>query len=545
MSQFCKSSRLQREEQKGRLGKSGSTSSSARQRGQRRRTATLYPRFGGSWYPLPVSPNPSSSRREERRQSFWVASTYFAEGFPYSIVNSVAEVVFKDLGSSLGAVGLTSLFHLPWNLKFLWAPVVERWGRLRSWILGLEGALAFTLAGIGFVIGRSEGAPSQESLGALAVLFLALAFFSATHDVAIDGHYLEALPPSAQARHVGLRVGAYKLSSLAARGPLLLVVQALGWAFGFWVMSAALLLLLGLHAWFLPRARARQDRSPQEVFTPSLFARVAHLGSKAFRWRLGFGLLGLSFLGWASARVSVVFAPLVWLRSLPLSLWVSVVLLLLLGVGMRFRERLSVLLGGRGALVEMTGRPRFGWALAFVITFRLGESFLQKMKWPFLSDVLGMSKGEYGVLNGTLGVLVSFGATYLGGRLIARDGLSRWFWPFIWAQNGSNLAYALLGEAPNLGGGLVLAGGVLLLEEFGSGLGTSILTVYLMRLCYGERKATQFALLTALMSLGFTFAGTVSGFVAELVGYTWFFVGSFILTWPMMLFARRIPTLEQ
>ena len=56
-----------------------------------------------------------------------MSSTYFAEGFPYSVVNNLVEILFKELGASLQLIGLTALFHLPWNLKFLWGPFLDEY----------------------------------------------------------------------------------------------------------------------------------------------------------------------------------------------------------------------------------------------------------------------------------------------------------------------------------------------------------------------------------------------------------------------------------
>jgi len=202
------------------------------------------------------------------------------------------------------------------------------------------------------------------------------------------------------------------------------------------------------------------------------------------------------------------------------------------------------------AFAALMSTPRMGWALAFVICFRTGESFLQKMKWPFFQQALEVSLSEYALLNGTLGAIAGFVGTFVGGALIARGGLKRWFWWFILAQNVPNLAYAGLAlVAPQLAQGGVhsglLAGSIICIDELGSGFGTAVLMVYLMRLCLPEHKATHFAVLTALMSLSFTFAGTVSGFIAEAVGYASFFALTFAATLPMTLLALVVPGLDE
>ena len=63
-----------------------------------------------------------------RNPLIWVNTTYFGEGYPYTIVHSLPEVLFKEMGASLEAIGLTSLFHTPWNLKFLWGHLLDEYG---------------------------------------------------------------------------------------------------------------------------------------------------------------------------------------------------------------------------------------------------------------------------------------------------------------------------------------------------------------------------------------------------------------------------------
>ncbi|NUN16339.1 MAG: hypothetical protein HUU55_22150 [Myxococcales bacterium] len=55
----------------------------------------------------------------DKRAFLGVSSTYFAEGSLYAVVHNIADVMSKELGTSLSVIGLTSLFYLPWNLKFL------------------------------------------------------------------------------------------------------------------------------------------------------------------------------------------------------------------------------------------------------------------------------------------------------------------------------------------------------------------------------------------------------------------------------------------
>ena len=71
-----------------------------------------------------------------RRKLAWIALLYFAEGLPFGIVKEVVPVYFKVSGVSLTEIGLASLLGLPWTLKVVWSPLVDRYGERRRWITG-------------------------------------------------------------------------------------------------------------------------------------------------------------------------------------------------------------------------------------------------------------------------------------------------------------------------------------------------------------------------------------------------------------------------
>ena len=79
-----------------------------------------------------------------------LTSLYFSQGLPFGFFTQALPVLLRQRGVDLGMIGLTSLLALPWALKFLWAPLVDRhWlpsiGRRRSWILPLQGLTAMAM----------------------------------------------------------------------------------------------------------------------------------------------------------------------------------------------------------------------------------------------------------------------------------------------------------------------------------------------------------------------------------------------------------------
>jgi MFS transporter, PAT family, beta-lactamase induction signal transducer AmpG len=497
-----------------------------------------------------AAPGPSEEpRATPRRRWFesphlWISATYFAEGFPYAVVNNLAEILFKQLGASLQVVGLTSLFHLPWNLKFLWGPLVDGYETKRRWLLATEVAIVAALVLVALLVAEAGAA-----LLPLAVGFLILALLSATHDIAIDGFYMEALDDADQSRFVGYRAAAYRIAVLVIGGPLVTLSAWLGWTLGLLITAVMMAALLGYHALALPRPE--QPRASWRKLAAALLSwRVLVLVLLA-------ALLVVLERGFAGSPVGAIgrALPLValerawtWLvggAAGPALLLLVALLVLIPIVRRRARARPA---GGWAYFESFTSfvaQPKVGVLLGFVLLFRTGESFLMKMRWPFFDDVVALPLESYGIINGTVGVLASFAATILGGRLIARDGLRRWIWPFVLAQNLLNLLYMGLALAPEPSAlPVYTVAGVIVAEHFGAGLGTAVFMVYLMRTCDPAHKAGHFAIVSALMSVSFTVAGVASGFLADALGFANYFGLTFLATVPGMLLIFFIPHLD-
>lgn len=468
----------------------------------------------------------------------WVTTTYFAEGFPYTIVNSAADALLTVMGTSLATLGLTTILHLPWNLKFLWGPFVDGFETKRRWLLATEVLLCIALAVLALVGGV------EASLAAVVAVFMVIAILSATHDIAIDGFYLEGLDAAGQSRFVGYRAAAYRLAMLAVNGPLLVLAAWYGWRLAWLAALVVMVALTTYHALALPRPEPRQRPASEllrRIARPRLLAWVAA--------GLALALAGHR-LGWADALARGLAAvPGLGVMSLPgwigLGLLLAVLLLLAtLGRVQRALRRTDSVYA-RSFLVFLS-KPRVRAVLAFVLLFRTGESFLQKMRWPFLHRQLGVDLDAYGFANGTVGLLATFAATLLGGYLIGRHGLRRFVWPFLLAQNVLNLLYAGLALWPHPEQiDLTVVTAVVTIEHFGAGLGTAVFMVYLMRCCDPEHKAAHMALLTALASVGFTLAGVASGALAEALGYGHYFVLTFLVTLPSMALVLVVPHLDR
>jgi len=162
-------------------------------------------------------------------------------------------------GMSLAGIGLASGASLPWVLKFLWAPLVDRLGSRRVWIRVCLGLLAATTAWL-------TGADPARHAGQLAALLLFYVTLSATQDIAIDAYTIE----TTHGRELGVansvRIGAYRGASFVSSALLVWVAAHFGWRAAF-VSGAALLGALALVTLVLPSPQ-RETAHPSTLAEP-------------------------------------------------------------------------------------------------------------------------------------------------------------------------------------------------------------------------------------------------------------------------------------
>lgn len=182
-------------------------------------------------------------------------------------------------------------------------------------------------------------------------------------------------------------------------------------------------------------------------------------------------------------------------------------------------------------------------SLAFILTYRLGESQLVKMASPFLLDSqaaggLNYSTEAVGTIYGTVGIIMLSIGGILGGILISRDGLKKWMFPMILALNVPNVLYALLALTNTTHIAAVV--GTVVIEQFGYGFGFAAFLVYLIYVAEGLSKTSHYALATGFMALGMMLPGMLSGYIQEWLGYDGFFIWVVLAALPVLVIVRYL-----
>lgn len=188
-------------------------------------------------------------------------------------------------------------------------------------------------------------------------------------------------------------------------------------------------------------------------------------------------------------------------------------------------------------------KPGIGIALAFILTYRLGESQLVKMTSPFLLDSpdkggLGYSTEQLGTIFGTAGVIFLSIGGILGGILISRDGLKKWMLPMVLSLNLPNILYAVLAITNTTNIYAVTA--TVIFEKFGYGFGFAAFLMYLIYIADGKSKTSHYAIATGFMALGMMLPGMVSGYIQQWLGYDGFFVWVVIAALPALFLLKFI-----
>lgn len=401
------------------------------------------------------------------------------------IVRILSSLYFTQLGVRELYLGYLNYLGLPWNLKFLWAPLIDGWWTKRSWQVAIQatlGALTFVVAYLSYLAGIASD--PQVYLGWIAAVFLVMAFVAATNDTAIDGYYLEALPSrEEQALFSGYRVLAYRLAMVFARSGLVGVVAwstskvvggapAFAWIPAFCTAGVILVLLSLLHAWILPHAESR------------------HVGA-----------IGAS----------------------------------------RLQHTLSVFKEGFRTYLA---QPRVGLILCFIVLYKLGDEVLFSMVTPFLMRELRITTEQYAWVAGIVGAAGTIAGAMLGGWWINRVGLRRALWPLSVLMNVNIWLYVWLSVAkpdPGTTWGIGAIAAIHGVEQVAAGLGSAALLVFLLSTCSKQYRATHYAVGSAIMSVPGTLIGGEAGRLVEVMGYTNLYILAFVLSLPGMCLIPFVP----
>jgi len=211
----------------------------------------------------------------------------FSCGLPLLLTISVLQAWMKEEGVDLAVIGMMALVGLPYTVKFLWAPLLDRYtlpflGRRRGWLLIAQLALALAIAGLGFT--NPANNPWMVAFSAFLVTF-----FSASQDIVVDAYRREDLTDQELGLGSSLYINGYRIGMLLASGGGLIMADYMSFSTVYLIM--ALGMLPGILATLLapePDTPAGIPRSLKDaVFNPL----VEYFSRNGALWILAFILL--------------------------------------------------------------------------------------------------------------------------------------------------------------------------------------------------------------------------------------------------------------
>jgi PAT family beta-lactamase induction signal transducer AmpG len=421
----------------------------------------------------------------------------FSAGLPLLLVLGTLSFRLREAGIDRSTIGYLSWVGLAYGFKWVWAPLVDRLpipvltralGRRRSWLLLSQTVI---VAGL---IGMATSDP-RLALGPIVWCALAVAFGSATQDIALDAFRIESANLDRQAALAASYQTGYRLAMIWAGAGVL------------WIA-------------------ARSEVAPA---VQAAGQALAQLGS-AYQneaWRTAYLVMAASM---SVGVVTVLFSREPARIELPPA-----------------KNAADWL---RGALIEPFAEffRRYRWQAALILgliaVYRISDVVMGIMANPFYVD-MGFTKDEVAAVTKVYGVIMTLLGAFIGGVLAMRLGVMRILMAGAVLSAATNLLFAWLAGRGHDVTALIF---VVSADNLASGIASAAFIAYLSGLTNVSYSATQYALFSSMMLLLPKFIAGFSGDFVNAHGYANFFTATALLGAPVLVLvwlASRVTPVEK
>jgi predicted MFS family arabinose efflux permease len=201
-------------------------------------------------------------KQKEGNKYFTLLSLYLAQSIPMSFFSTVVPVIMRMENYSLESIGYLQLIKLPWIVKFLWAPLVDKTSQntkqYRRWILVSEVFYAIVIFSIGFL--------NLETDFTLIIVMMVIAFTaSATHDIATDAFAILILKAKERSMGNSMQSAGNFIGTLMGSGVLLVIYHYWGWQYLLFALAAFVLVVLVPVSLYPAREKKVLDKSRKNI----------------------------------------------------------------------------------------------------------------------------------------------------------------------------------------------------------------------------------------------------------------------------------------
>ncbi len=192
---------------------------------------------------------------------FWVLLLGFSSGIPLALTGTTLQAWMATDKIDLTVIGVFSLVGLPYTVKYLWAPVMDRFippflGRRRGWMLVTQLGLVVAISAMAF--SNPAGATTL-----FAVLAFLVAFASASQDVVVDAYRTEVLEPVELGPGAGVHILGYRIAMLTSGALALILADRLPWKTVYLLMAGSM--LVGVAASVFSPEPQLEERPPASL----------------------------------------------------------------------------------------------------------------------------------------------------------------------------------------------------------------------------------------------------------------------------------------
>ncbi|PPD19955.1 MAG: AmpG family muropeptide MFS transporter [Methylomonas sp.] len=389
----------------------------------------------------------------------------FSAGLPYLLVFSTLSAWLRDEGVTRTVIGFFSWAGVMYSVKVFWAPVIDNFrlpflgrllGKRRSWMLLAQLGIMAGLAAMSF-------ADSRTQLQLIAVLAVAVAFCSATQDVAIDAYRIESVVTELQGAMAATYVLGYRIALLIAGAGAFYIAEYSDWHTVYRVMAVTM--GVGIIATVcIKEPESAEAAQPAESLDLELDA--------------GFFQRGIAVIKRAAVHPIRDF---------------------------------------------FSRQQGLGWLILLVVAvYKMSDITMGVMANPFYLD-LGFSKKAIAEVSKVFGFFMTIAGAGIGGILVLRLGVLRSLLLGGILTASTNLLFAGLAVSKP---GLLSLALVISADNLSGGIAGSVFIAFLSGLTSPAYTATQYAALSSLMTLPALLLGGFSGVVVDHFGYFTFFIYS-------------------
>ncbi len=482
-------------------------------------------------------------------------------GLPWLMIGSALTLWLKEANISRTGIGYAGLIFGVYAINFLWSPVIDRFqtqrfkrlGPRRVWVLGAQ------LIIVGACLGLSLFTPA-ESAKIIVAIALVIAIASATQDMAIDAFRVDAfavdetesISAAAAASTAGWWTGYAGLGLI----PLFLSDHGFTWPQLYPIMG--LMSALAAMGVFVGHAPLPQPQAAYDNRRIQYLARVLSMAPLVKLVLFGLVLAPLALAIWAAAG-SPGLTPAVSQYPLYVPFLVALAMTLVVGTMVFLAKApsttavqkatwldalpttlLANVIAPLEDFLKRNGLKLGLTLLAFIVIFKLGESFLGRMSILFYKEV-GFSNSEIGTYSKMVTWWVTLAAAIPFALLNARLGLVRGLFIAGVCMAASNLLFLVIAaKGPDLNWFLI----TVVVDGITQAWSTIAFVAFISALCSHTFSATQYALMASLGTLGRSTLAAFGGQMVDALGGNWsiFFILTTVMVIPgllMLLWLRK------